>query len=200
MQRPAAAAIVLVLAACDRGARSEPGPAVTTGASVGAAVELVPAPLAWGLAEADAVARLAVAGMAPRTDELHAYVSTPGQFHAAPGTIEVAHTVEPVVHYVPAPGWTGAAHYEKVGGALDRIELTAHLDPVAAAAALRGLERRFGRPDDRRTYAPAVAGGAGVRRLVWVRGGAWLVASASPDGDVALAYRRDPRPASAIAW
>jgi hypothetical protein len=34
--------------------------------------------------------------------------------------------------------------------------------------------------------------------MVWVRGGIWLVAFAGPEG-VSITYRRDDRPASAIA-
>ena len=158
---------------------------------------LVPVPLAWSLSEGDAFTRLKRAGMAPRSDEMHAYFTTPDQFHAAPGTIEVAHTVEPMILFTPRAGWTATAHYRTVGGLLDRVELMAHLSAAAARAELAALERRYGPPDDRYTY-PSDAAALGATRLVWVRSGIWLVAIAGPDGVISLAYRRDDRPAWAI--
>ena len=123
---------------------------------------------------------------------------TPAQYHATPGTIEVAHTVEPVLIFTPRPGWTGTAHYPNPGGSLDQIELHATLTPVAATVALAGLEQRFGPAADRRTFPGESPSAAGALRLVWVRGGVWLVAFAGPDGNVSITYRRDDRPASSI--
>ncbi|MBK9035360.1 MAG: hypothetical protein IPL61_29585 [Myxococcales bacterium] len=196
-------AIVVAVAgsACARAERpmSAPPPPGPPPASTVAPATLEPAPLAWDMLEDEAVARLAAAGMAPRADEMHAYVSTPEQFHAAPGTIEVAHTVEPMILFVPRPGWTGTAHYPTPGGHLDRVELRALLTPAAARAELDALARRLGAPDDERTFATDPPTGPGSLRRVWVRGGVWLVAFAEPGGAVSLAYRRDDRPASAIA-
>lgn len=204
--RPLVLALVLagagIATACHRVDRGEPaaGPSAPPSppAIAAPATVLAPAPLAWSLAPAEAFDRLAAAGMAPVADEQRAYYSTPEQFHAAPGTIEVAHTVEPMVRFSPRPGWTGTAHYPTVGGALDVITLTARLSPPAAGAALAELERRHGPPDDRRTADTDPALAAGTARLIWVRGGVWLVAAADPDGAVTVTYRRDDRPASAI--
>lgn len=159
---------------------------------------LLPVPLAWSLSEGDAFARLQRAGMAPRSDEVHAYFTTPDQFHAAPGTIEVAHTVEPMIRFTPRVGWTAIAHYRTVGGPLDRVELTAQLPAAAARTELVALERRYGPPDDRYTYPGDAHTAPGSTRLVWVRGGIWLVAVADPNGVISIAYRRDDHPASAI--
>ncbi len=151
-----------------------------------------------GLAEQTNIGRLAAAGFAPRADEQRGYFLTPAQYHATPGTIEVAHTVEPVLIFTPRPGWTGTAHYPNPGGSLDQIELHATLTPVAATVALAGLEQRFGPAADRRTFPGESPSAAGALRLVWVRGGVWLVAFAGPDGNVSITYRRDDRPASSI--
>jgi hypothetical protein len=177
-------------------ARQDTPPAVA--APLPPLVPLAPEPLAWGLTEDEAVARLARAGMAPQSDEIHGYFSTPEQFHAAPGTIEVAHTIEPVILFVPRPGWTGTVHYPSPGAPMDRVELAAQLTRDGALAELRALERRFGPPDDRVTYpadAPAVAGST---RLAWVRGGVWLIAFAGSTGGLSVAYRRDDRPLSEL--
>ncbi len=115
---------------------------------------LLPVPLAWSLSEGDAFSRLERAGMAPHSDELHAYFTTPDQFHAAPGTIEVAHTVEPMILFTPRAGWTATVHYRTVGGPLDRGELTAHLPAAAARTELAALERRYG-PPMTATHIPA---------------------------------------------
>lgn len=159
---------------------------------------LLPVPLAWSLSEGDAFSRLERAGMAPHSDELHAYFTTPDQFHAAPGTIEVAHTVEPMILFTPRAGWTATAHYRTVGGPLDRVELTGHLPAAAARTELAALERRYGPPDDRYTYPGNAPAAPSATRLVWVRGGIWLVAVADPDGALSIAYHRDDRHASAI--
>ena len=159
---------------------------------------LLPVSLAWNLSEGDAFARLERAGMAPHADELHAYFTTPDRFHTAPGTIEVAHTVEPTILFTPRLGWTATAHYRTVGGPLDRVELTAQLTAAMARTEMAALERRYGPPDDRYTYPGDALAAPGATRLVWVRGGIWLVAVADPDGAISIAYHRDDRPASAI--
>lgn len=153
---------------------------------------LVPAPLAWTQGEGEAIAALERAGMAPRSDARHAYVSTPEQFHAAPGTIEVAHTVEPIVLFTPRAGWTGMAHYPTVGGALDEVALRGRVASTAVGAELDALVRRLGAPDDARALA------GGTLRRIWVRGGVWLVALVEPDGTMTLTYRRDARAATEI--
>lgn len=157
---------------------------------------LVFEPLAWDLPEHEAQRRLLVAGMAPRADVTRGYFSRPDEPHAAPGKIEVAHTVEPELLFTPRPGWTGTAHYPTVGGALDTITLAASLTGAGARAELSALEQRLGPPDDRRTFPGS--GSGGTLRLIWVRGGVWLVASAGDDGQLSIVFRRDSRPASAI--
>lgn len=193
---------LVAVASCqlDRGDRvdhpppSPPPPSITAPATA-----LVPPPLAWGLSEQDAFDVLVAAGARPRADAQHGYVTSPTQFHAAPGTIEVAHTVEPVILYDAGRGLRGTVHYPTVGGAIDRIEVQGTLTADEAKAELRALERRHGAPTDRHTYpgdAPAVPG---AERWTWVRGGVWLVAIAGPDGGLSIYYRRDARPASDIA-
>lgn len=184
--------VAMACAACARGERAAPS---GTGTPRGA---LVPAPLAWSHTEAEALEALARAGMAPRSEAQHGYVTTPEQFHAAPGTIEVAHTVEPILLYTPRAGWTGRAHYPTVGGALDRVELQGRLTPAAAGAELAAMVRSLGRPDDERGFAAIPPTTGELRRAIWVRGGVWLVVLVEPEGTIALTYRRDDRPATEI--
>ena len=185
--------VVIACVACTR-ERATPGASSAPGGSVTPAV-LVPAPLAWSHGERDALAALTRAGMAPRSEAQHGYFSTPGQFHAAPGTIEVAHTIEPLILFTPRAGWTGIAHYPTVGGTLDQIELRGDLSPTAARAELAALTRRLGRPDDQRAF-PAATGE--TLRAIWVRGGVWLVVLVEPEGTITQTYRRDDRPATEI--
>ena len=176
--------------------RPSPAPAPPPAPSIVApATPLVPPPLSWGLSPQEAFERLAAAGLAPRADEQRGYFTSPDQGHAAPGTIAVAHTSEPVVTYTPRPGWTATVHYPTYGVPMDSIDVQAALTADEARAELRALERRHGPPVDRRLDD----GAPGAERLVWIRGGVWLVATASRDGALWLSYRRDPRPASALA-
>lgn len=188
---------LLALVSCqlDRAATSPPA---TPPALAAPRPTLAPPPLTWDLSEQAAFERLDAAGFRPRADLQRGYFTSPDQGHAAPGTIAVDHTTEPVVVYTPRPGWTGVVHYPSVGGAMDSIEERASLTPATATAELRALERRHGPPADRRVHPAEPSGGPGTERLVWVRDGVWLVALASPDGALSIAYRRDPRPASDI--
>lgn len=169
-----------------------PPPAAPT-----APAALVFEPLAWDVPEHEAERRLQAAGMAPRSETTRGYFSTPPQLQAEPRPI-IAHTVEPVLLFTPRPGWTGTAHFPTVGGALDTIELAASLSAAGARAELSALEQRLGPPNDRRTLPGSGSGSAGSLRLIWVRGGVWLVASAGDDGKVSISFRRDNRPASEI--
>ncbi|MNC95326.1 hypothetical protein D3C83_124190 [compost metagenome] len=85
-----------------------------------------------------------------------------------------------------------------MGAKLDRIEIQARVAGDAAFDALAELEHRHGPPDDRREFFSGEAVIPPSVRLVWVRGGIWLVAFAAHDGQLSIAYRVDDRPASAI--